>query len=159
MKKYLIIFGILIIAGISTGYVHAQEPVTAARENETVSNISYIIGFLSFPAAGIYYATTGFAKKFARSLAGEKTAIDYGKMGRTTLLGVIVGVIAFVFTAYNGEAIHVLTLQQFLTQIAVNLAAVMTVDRLVLGGYAKPKPETNSKVTHSTGGGTTTLES
>ncbi len=104
---------------------------------------------MSFPAAGIYYATTGFAKKFARSLAGKKTVLDYAKIGRTTLLGVIVGVIAFVYTAYNGETIHVATLQQFLTQIAINLAAVMTVDRLVLGGYAKPKTENSGQ---STGG-------
>ncbi len=60
-----------------------------------------------------------------------------------------------MYTTYNGETIHVVTLQQFLTQIAVNLAAVMTVDRLVLGGYAKPKPEnsgqnTGGTVTHAT---------
>ncbi len=144
MKKILMVFAVLITAGVCTGYVHAQTPA----ENDTIfSDLGYIAGFLSFPAAGIYYSTTGFAKKFARSLAGEKTQIDYGKIGRTTLLGVIVEVIAFVYTAYNGETIHVVTLQQFLTQIAVNLAAVMTVDRLVLGGYAKPKTENSAQNT------------
>ncbi len=155
MKKILIIFAVLITAGIlvgtTTGYVHAQEPT----QNAILADWSYVVGFLSFPAAGIYYSSTGFAKKFARSLAGEKTVLDYAKIGRTTLLGIIVGVIAFVYTAYNGETIHVVTLQQFLTQIAVNLAAVMTVDRLVLGGYAKPKTEnsgqnTGGTITHAT---------
>ena len=139
----------LITIGITTGYVHAQTPT---EDQNILSDWSYVIGFLSFPAAGIYYATTGFAKKFARSLSGEKTPIDYGKIGRTTLLGVIVGVIAFVFTTYNGDTIHVTSLQQFLTQIAVNLAAVMTIDRLILGGYAKPKPENSQTVTGGTEG-------
>ena len=138
MKKILAIFAILITAGITTGYVHAQEPTD---DNVILSDWGYIAGFLSFPAAGIYYSSTGFAKKFARSLSGEKTTLDYSKMTRTTILGVIVGVVAFVYTAYNGDTIHVITLQQFLTQVAINLAAVMTVDRLVLGGYAKPKAE------------------
>jgi len=156
MKKILMVFAVLVTAGIlvgiTTGHVHAQTPT---EDNTVLSDWSYVIGFLSFPAAGIYYSTTGFAKKFARSLAGEKTLIDYGKIGRTTLLGVIVGVVAFVFTTYNGETIHVVSLQEFLTQIAVNLADVMTVDRLVLGGYAKPKPENSGQniggtITHAT---------
>ena len=135
MKKILAIFAILITAGITTGYVHAQSPT---EDNAILSDWSLIIGFLTFPAAGIYYSSTGFAKKFARSLSGEKTILDYSKMTRTTILGVIVGVVAFVYTAYNGDTIHVSTFQQFLTQVAINLAVVMTVDRLVLGGYTKP---------------------
>ena len=129
------VFAVLVTAGITTGYVHAQEP----EEPTVLSDLGYVLGFASFPAAGIYYATTGYAKKFARSLAGEKTQIDYAKIGKATLLGVIVGVIAFVYTTYNDETIHVVSLNDFLTQVAINLAAVMTVDRLVLGGYAKPK--------------------
>ncbi len=136
MKKFFIIFAVILTAGISTGYVHAQEPTGT---NQILSDLGYVVGFLSFPAAGIYYATTGFAKKFARSLSGQKTEIDYSKIGRTTLLGVIVGIVAFVYVTYNGDTIHVSTLQQFLAQIAINLAAILTVDRLVLGGYAKPK--------------------
>ena len=133
IRKILIIGTILCFSGVVIGEAFADNGTSP------YSLIPGLLGFLTFPAAGIYYATTGFVKKFARSLSGEKTEIDYTKIGKTTILGVLVGVASFVYVTIDGSVIQVLTLQEFLGQVAINLTVVLTVDRLVLGGYAKPK--------------------
>lgn len=138
LTKLSVLIPLIVIASITFENVFAQ------TSTEPLSMYGHTIAALSFVIAGIYYSTTSFIKKFARSLNGDATVkIDYAKVARTTLLGVIIGVGAFIMAEYNGTELHITTINEFLVQVALNLAAVLTIDKLLLGGYSKPKTESN----------------
>lgn len=109
--------------------VYAQE--------ETVSDdmavLGYVIAGFSFVGAGLYYTCLGYVKKLRRVLAGENVAVDLNKVRNSALLGVLVGVVAFIASLYNGETIHIVTVEEFIAQASINFTAVVTIDKLILG--------------------------
>ena len=140
--KYTIKYSSLILLIIAASVLLATPSLVFAQTDDTTpqSIQGYVIAGLSFIIAGLYYATSGFIKKFARSLHGDTTVkIDYNRLARTTLLGVALGVVTFIAADYNGEELHITTTHEFLVQVSLNLAAVLTIDKLILGGYSKSK--------------------
>lgn len=58
----------------------------------------YALWGLSFIAAGVFYSASGYAKTLRRALTGDSVQLDYRKMGKSVVLGVILGITAMVLT-------------------------------------------------------------
>ena len=126
------------MSGIGVSQVYAQGESTT-----DYSLLSQILGFSTFIAAGVYYTTTGYIGKIAKSLAGENVSVDWVKVGKTTLLGVLVGVGAFVYVAMDDNTvIHVSTISEFLTQASINFVVVVSIHKIILSPYNKKTIDT-----------------
>lgn len=128
-----------ILALLSTGIVLSMVPQVwgAGESTDGISMAGHVFAFASFVGAGLFYSVSGYIKAFRRKFAGETVAIDYHKLGKNALLGVILGSVAFVYSAYLGEVIHINTLEQFLIQVGLNTAAILFVDKWILGRTEK----------------------
>ena len=120
---------------VGTGFAFAQNDtsVIEAEVEEGASIVQVGITFLTFVASGVFYAASGWIKKIKRKLSGDDTKLDWSKLGKTTLIGVILGVGAMIASIAMGEIIIVDTAQQFLTQIGINTAAILFIDKWILG--------------------------
>ena len=92
-----------------------------------------IFAGLSFVVAGLLYSSLGYARKAMRSLSGEAVTFDYAKVGKSIVLGIVLGITAFVWTGIEGDVIDVHNLKEFGTQVGLNSAAIMIVHKLLLG--------------------------
>ena len=127
MQK-LLLAATIITFGIGMGHAHAQ---TSDADPE-LQHHAY--AFASFMASGIFYSASGWIKRVRRMLAGDSTErLDYSKMGKSLLIGVILGIGAFVWSSYEGDTIAVGTLHEFLTQVGINTSVILLVDKWILG--------------------------
>jgi trehalose utilization protein len=131
--------------------VFAQNDTATVSEtvNEGFDLIAIGTVFLTFVAAGVFYATSGWIKKIRRKLAGDQSKLDWAKLGKTTLIGVILGVGAMIASVAMGEEIVINDAQMFFSQIGINSAAILFIDKWILGRSETIPPAT------STGTGTT----
>ena len=118
---------ILISAGM--GHVYAAE----AEEEKPIEVWQYVLAGASFILAGVFYSSSGWIKKVRRKVVGSGEKLDYHKMGRSVLVGLILGVGAIIYSAYQGETIIITTVEQFLVQVGLNTTAILLVDKWVLG--------------------------
>lgn len=141
-KKYQILFATIVMSLAilaSVNVAHAIEPV----EEIPIEPIHYILAGLSFIVSGIFYSSSGWIKKVRRKLAGSGDKLDYKKMGKSILIGVILGAGALIYSTYNGETIVIVTAEQFFAQVAINTAAILFVDKWILG-RADPEEKAGS---------------
>ena len=133
MKKQKILLALLAFVVLSSaiGFVNGQEADPETEEN--VEFINYALAFATFVVAGVFYSSSGWIKKIRRVLAGENVPLDPNKMGKTVLIGVILGVGAFIYSAYEGDTIVVFTMQDFFVQVAINTTVILLIDKWILG--------------------------
>ena len=93
----------------------------------------YVLAILSFVAAGVFYSSLGFIKKFRMYLGGQKASFDFHKMGKSVLVGTILGAGAFVYSLYMGDTIAIHTPHEFFTQVSLNSVAILMIDKILLG--------------------------
>jgi len=126
------------VLGIANGQmVIAQSSdtsvTTAEVEEATTSGLEYLIAFSTFIVSGVFYAASGWIKKIRRKLAGDNVPLDYQKLGKTTLIGVILGIGAFIYSTWDGDTIAVTTAQEFFVQVGINTTVILFVDKWILG--------------------------
>ena len=98
----------------------------------------YGLAGASFIVAGLYYSSMGWVAKIRKALSSDDAKIDWGKMGKSVMVGIFLGVAAFVAMEVAGEdAISISTPQEFFTQVGINSAAILAVDKLLLGRAPK----------------------
>ena len=131
MQKKQILFATLALTLLSVGmgYAYAVEP----EESTSIEIWQYVLAGASFIVAGIFYSSSGWIKKVRRKLAGDGDSLDYKKMGKSVLIGVILGAGAMIYSTYLGETIIILSAEQFFAQVAINTAAILFVDKWILG--------------------------
>lgn len=132
-KKIILIGFIISLSSVGVSHVYAQGESTT-----DYSLLSQILGFSTFIAAGMYYTTTGYIGKIAKSLSGENVSIDWVKVGKTTLLGVLIGIGAFIYVAMEDDTvIHVSNVSEFLAQASINFVIVVSIHKIILSPYNK----------------------
>jgi hypothetical protein len=133
LKKTILIGFIIFLSSVGVSHVYAQGESTT-----DYTLLSQILGFSTFIAAGMYYTTTGYISKIAKSLSGEDVSVDWVKVGKTTLLGVIIGVGAFMYVAMDDNTvIHVSSVSEFLAQASINFVIVVSIHKIILAPYSK----------------------
>ncbi len=132
MKRFILILTLIILLSVTISHVYGQTDVIL---EPTI--IGQVIAFSTFLAAGIYYALIGWIGKVARSLSGQNVTIEWGRVLRASILGVLIGTGAFLYMEYQGQSIVVTTIQEFITQASINLVAVMTVYKVIINAYKK----------------------
>lgn len=141
LKKFILfalVFGAL---SFGTSAVYGQVSTDPQPEVEL---ITYIVTGTTFIAAGIFYSMSGYIKKLRKKLSGDKSVVlDYSKMGKTTAIGVILGIGAFILSTYNGETIHISTMQEFFVQVGLNTTAILIIDKWILSRSDDPKKVSN----------------
>ena len=134
MNKFLhalALFSVIIGIGGLTGTAFAQ------NDTSEINDVLYhLVTASTFLIAGIFYSASGYINKLRRSLSGEKVEIDYVRMGKTMILGVVLGIGAFILSIYNGDIIHVDTMHEFFVQVGLNAAAILFIHKWIL---ASPK--------------------
>lgn len=119
----------LISIGFGTSAASAQLP-----DNPILTPLGYAVAFSTFIASGVFYSSSGYVKSVRRALAGEKVKLDYKKMAKSVMLGALIGVGAFIWSAYNGDSfVEITTVKIYLTQVSVNTTAILFVDKWILG--------------------------
>lgn len=135
-RVFIITASIVAILGIDSAYGQSLD--------EAPPLFHYLLGFLTFPVAGIFYSSSGWIKKVREALAGSEEKIDYKKMGKTVLIGVLLGFGAYLFSVYNeDDFVNVSTMKLFLMQVGINTSAILFVDKWILGrADSPPTPDT-----------------
>ncbi len=133
---------LFVAAVISFGVGAAQAFAFAQVEPETVEEaepdlIHHAYAFGSFVASGIFYSASGWIKRVRRRLAGESVTVDYVKMAKSVMIGVMLGIGAFLWSAYEGDVIAIDSVHGFLTQVGVNTSVILLVDKWILGRTEK----------------------
>ena len=113
------------------GFVYAQNP--NPEDPQFTGGLQYVIAFGSFITAGVFYSSSGWIKKVRRKLAGEKLPLDFKKMGKSILIGVILGIGAMIYSVYDGEPIAIHNAKEFFIQVGINTAIILLVDKWILG--------------------------
>jgi len=129
-QKFLIALLAFTLFSVGTGYAYAQ--------GETPDNgpqpWHVILAFVSFIASGVLYSSSGWIKTVRRKLAGtDDPPINYKKMGKSILIGVILGLGAMIWSIYNGDVIVITTGQELMVQIGLNTTIILLVDKWILG--------------------------
>jgi len=135
---YALVFGAL---SFGTSAVYGQSVDNPQTE---LLWATYAVTGLTFVAAGVFYSSSGYVKKLRKKLNGDDTVVlDYSKMGKTTIIGVVLGIGAFIMSTYAGETIHVLNMHEFFVQVGLNMSAILIIDKWLLGRSDSPiKPKT-----------------
>ena len=134
-----------IVAGGAMSAVYAQE--VDSETGIELGVIGYVVAALTFVAGGLYYTCLGYFRKWRRAMAGEHVKFDMKKVRNSIILGLVVGIAAFVASEYSGEAIQVTNMNEFVEQALINVTAVMTIDKLILGRARN----TNTNITPKSG--------
>jgi len=132
---------VLFSAGI--GFVNGQMAIALEDDTSittvidtpepTTNPLAYLIAFSTFIVSGVFYSASGWIKKIRRKLADDTVTLDYKKMGKTTLIGVILGIGAFIYSTWDGNTIAISTAQEFLVQVGINTTVILLVDKWILG--------------------------
>jgi len=136
-KKQLLLFALTVsLFSIVTGvtYAETEEPAAATQA------LGYVVAFSTFIVSGVFYAASGWIKKVRRKLVDDTVTLDYKKMRKAVLIGVILGLGAFIYSTYTGETINVTTPQEFFVQVGINTAIILLVDKWILGRVENGTP-------------------
>ena len=147
-RKILLAIPIFIILSIGLGAVYAQTPDPDTPKFSP--EMGFVIVLSSFIVAGVFYSSSGWIKRVRRVLAGEKIPLDLKKMGRSVLIGVILGIGAMIFFIYDGNPIVISNVQEFFVQVGINTATILLVDKWILG-RASPNGKFTTKTDVGTG--------
>ncbi len=131
MRRGLLTIVVFVVLSMGIGFVYAQNP--NPEDPQFTGGLEYVIAFSSFIAAGIFYSSSGWIKKVRRKLAGEKLPLDFKKMGKSVLIGIILGIGAMIFSVYDGEPIAIHNVKEFFIQVGINTATILLVDKWILG--------------------------
>ena len=124
-----IAISLAIFATVNVNSAFAQ----ASTEEIHIEPWHYALAGASFIVSGVFYSSSGWIKKVRRKLAGQGDTLDYKKMGKSVLIGVILGVGAMIYSTYNGDTIVIINAEQFFAQVAINTTAILFVDKWILG--------------------------
>lgn len=128
---------IMLAAGAASAAAFGQD---AAGDGAGMGALAPYLGFAAFMTAGLYYTSIGFVSRYARRLAGEQVPIDWRKVRNAFILGVILGIGAFITSVISDEVtIEIHTWKDFFGQTAVAVASVLTVHKLLIS--SRPRPE------------------
>jgi len=132
----------IVIGGYGLQSAFAQEEIP----KESSSIIGMGIALVSFIVAGVFYSSGGYVKKVRRKLAGEDVKLDYKKMGKTILIGIILGIVAMVWAVHDGTTFTIDSLETFIAQVGLNASVILLVDKYILGiaGTSKTSSTTTS---------------
>ena len=132
VQKRRVLLAIVSFSVLSIGIqvVYAE---THPDTPQFTGGLEYVIAFGSFIVAGVFYSSSGWIKRVRRKLADDTVSIDYKKMGKSVLIGVILGVGAMVFSIYDGNPIVINNAQEFLVQVGLNTAVILLIDKWILG--------------------------
>ncbi len=119
----------MILLSVAFGSVYGQEEIPEVE----FQYWQPILAFISFIGAGVLYSSSGWIKKVRRKLAGSGDELDYKKMGKSVLIGVILGIGAMMYSIYNNDVIVITNLHELAVQIALNTTAILLVDKWILG--------------------------
>ncbi len=147
-RRILLAIPIFVILSIGLGAVYAQTPDPDTPEFSP--EVGFVIVLSSFIVAGVFYSSSGWIKRVRRVLAGEKIPLDLKKMGRSVLIGVILGIGAMIFFIYDGNPIVINNVQEFFVQVGINTATILLVDKWILG-RASPNGKPTTKPDVGTG--------
>ena len=113
-----------------------------------VTAVAWALWGLSFIAAGVFYSASGYAKALRRALTGESPNLDYRKMGKSVILGVVLGIVAIVLShavEVEGPILADLSdtdprkvLYAFIGLAGSHTAVILAADKWLLG-RASPK--------------------
>lgn len=133
MHKKQILLATIVMTLLSMGmsYAYAVEP----EETVKVEIWHHVLAGVSFVTAGIFYSSSGWIKRVRRTLVsnGNINSLDYKKMGKSILIGVILGSGAMIYSMYIGDHIVILNAEQFFVQVGLNTAAILLIDKWILG--------------------------
>lgn len=136
VKKFILFALVLGALSFATSTVYGQVSTDTQPEVELMT---YVITGATFLVAGIFYSTSGYVKKLRKKLSGDNNVeFDYSKMGKTTVIGVILGIGAFVMSTYLGETFYVVTMHEFFVQVGLNMSAILIIDKWILGRTDDP---------------------
>lgn len=130
-RRVLLAIPIFVILSIGLGAVYAQTPTPNPPQFGAEAQFVIVLG--SFIVAGVFYSSSGWIKRVRRLLAGEKLPLDWKKMGRSVLIGVILGVGAMIYFVYDGNPIVINNAQEFFVQVGLNTAIILLIDKWILG--------------------------
>lgn len=99
--------------------------------------VKWSMPILVFLVAGVSYSLLGWWHKIKTYLRGDHTTkIDYRKMGKAAVLGLILGGAAyFAESSVTGNGVGDLTSpHEFAQQVIMTQGAIFAIDKLVLSG-------------------------
>ncbi len=131
IRQVLLAIPVFVILSIGLGVVYAQEPTPNLPQFSAEAQFVIVLG--SFVVAGVFYSSSGWIKRVRRLLAGEKLPLDWKKMARSVLIGVILGIGAMIFFIYDGNPIVINNAQEFFVQVGLNTATILLIDKWILG--------------------------
>jgi len=129
-NRILLAIAAFVLFSSAIGFVSGQ---VVDEEPAPISALAYLVAFSTFIVSGVFYSASGWIKKIRRKLAGDNVPLDYHKMGKTVLIGVLLGIGAFVYSTWDGTTISVSTPQEFFIQVGINTAVILLVDKWILG--------------------------
>ncbi len=148
-RRVLLAIPVFVILSIGLGAVYAQEPTPNTPQFSAEAQFVIVLG--SFIVAGVFYSSSGWIKRVRRLLAGEKLPLDWKKMARSILIGVILGIGAMIFFIYDGNPIVINDAQEFLVQVGLNTATILLIDKWILGRAGPNGKPTTEKPDVGTG--------
>jgi len=137
LKKFILFALVIGALSFFTSTVYGQVSTDSQSE---VNIFTYGVTAVTFVAAGVFYSMSGYIKKMRKKLSGDDSVtLDYSKMGKTIIIGIVLGVGAFIISTYLGETIHVSNMHEFFVQIGLNMSAILVIDKWILGRSENPK--------------------
>lgn len=117
--------------------------------------VKWSMPILVFLVAGVSYSLLGWWHKIKTYLRGDHTTkIDYRKMGKAAVLGLILGGAAyFAESSVTGNGVGDLTSpHEFAQQVIMTQGAIFAIDKLVLsgrGGTSKSNEQILADLNHN----------
>jgi len=114
----------------------APLPAFAESHNQNLDDPihHYGLAFGTFILAGLAYSMMGYVKKLRRAFDGVSKYPDPTKVAKSAIVAIMVGVGGFITTLIAGDPMTVSDFDSFLALYTIATTAVVTVDKLLLGG-------------------------
>ena len=96
-----------------------------------------ILIILAFIIAGLVWTIFGYISNWRKHKDdADWYGFDKRKLRDDILLGLALGVGAYLLGTYQGELIEITSLQMFIGAVIANFGIVAAVDKLIIGGIA-----------------------
>ena len=93
------------------------------------------LSILAFVFAGLVWNNIGYLSAWRKyKNTAEWTGFDKRKLRDDLILGLILGVGAYLVGVYQGELVDIQTLQTFIGVVVGGFTAIAFVDKLIVGG-------------------------
>ena len=93
------------------------------------------LAILAFVLAGLVWNNLGFLSAWRKYKdTPDWTGFETKKLRDDLILGLILGVGAYLLNVYNGELVSITSLQSFLSVVVAGFGTVALVDKLIVGG-------------------------